>query len=74
MLALVAPARVVCAPWRLRGGLSVCATDDSHPAGAECIDCGADVAVPRSLLNAAPVCLYCGMDSGMVDLAEVEPT
>lgn len=67
MLSLVMPAVVVCPAWHLR--------DDEfdHPIGSHCRDCGRDVALPRAMKASVAVCLYCGIDAGLIDPVEVEP-
>lgn len=72
-LRIVSASPVVCAPWHLRGALSVCVTDGSHPIGANCRRCSRDIAQPRSLTKRVPICLYCAMDEGVVDCVEVCP-
>lgn len=71
MIQLIQPETVVCWPWRLRG----CDKDigDRHPIGAECRVCGQDVALPADKPAAKPICLYCGMDAGHVEIVEIEP-
>lgn len=72
VIGLVPAERVTCAPWSLRG-MSSCARDGQHPIGAECVDCGRSVAQPRSRPSAAPVCLYCALDCGMLPAVEIPP-
>lgn len=55
----------VCWPWHLRGLAEL----DHHPRGGLCLVCRSDVAVPRGVTGEV-VCLYCGMDLGLVEMVE----
>jgi len=73
MLKLVKADPVICAPWHLRGSLSSCADDGRHPAGSVCDECGRNIAIPRALQFRPALCLYCGMEAGLVPLIELDP-
>lgn len=51
---------LICWPWRLRfmDGREV------HPKGAQCCDCGRDIA--RYPGDGTPICLYCALGRGIV--------
>lgn len=59
-LQLVHAREVACWPWAL-GWLT------GEPVqGATCRTCGLDVAQPTAQARNVPVCIYCGMDSGLL--------
>lgn len=64
MLRLAHSRRVACWPWGLRH------LTDGEAIPGYCRDCEREVAVPRSESADEPVCLYCGLASGL--LAEEE--
>lgn len=59
----------VCWPWHLRDMAEL----DHHPRGDNCMRCRRDIAVPRDADGDA-VCLYCGMDLGLVEMVDRPPT
>jgi hypothetical protein len=70
-LQIVTAPPVVCWPWHLAG----CDPElgPAHPIGANCGECGREIALRRDRPNANALCLYCGMDAGLVPLEEVPP-
>lgn len=60
------PEPTVCWPWHLK----FCGPSDRNH-GRPCFVCGKEVATPR--ICQRPICLYCGMDRGIVPLVEVAP-
>ena len=63
-LRLVHSRQVACWPWALRH----CGVEPV--VAACCRTCGRDVAQPAANQREAPVCIYCGLDSGL--LAEID--
>lgn len=63
VLRIVPQEPVACWPWELRslGGFT------EHPRGAQCQDCRREVAAPRDAGSQPIVCIYCGMDQGLVE-------
>lgn len=62
-LTLTHSRQVACWPWELRF-----VTDEAVRPGS-CRSCERDVAVP-SIERDTPVCLYCGLDSGLVEAVD----
>lgn len=65
---IVARQQTPCWPWRLRE------RHDTHPVGAQCVECGQDVALDPTLRGFDPVCLYCALGNGTLPAVEIEPT
>lgn len=62
----VVPAEpVVCWPWHVAR-----AVFDQPLKGGQCEPCGRDVAVPANAGFKPPMCVYCAMDLGLVDLED----
>lgn len=66
---IAARARTPCWPW-----------DDwrneqcpGHPIGAQCVDCGMDVALNPALIAYDPVCIYDAFRTGLLPLIIREP-
>lgn len=59
--------RTPCHAWRLRDGRG------NHPIGAQCSDCGQDVALDRGLTGFDPVCVYCALETGLLPMEEISP-
>lgn len=66
VLSLVPAEPVICWPWHLW----FLANDEGHPRGGVCRYCQCDVAIPPGSTG-LPVCLYCGMDRGLVEAVDV---
>jgi hypothetical protein len=60
MIRLVYSREVACWPWRLRS------CGEEPAIGGTCRSCDLDIAVPESRRGDAPICIYCGLDSGLV--------
>lgn len=63
-LRLVHSRQFACLPWHLHF------LADEPVQGASCRDCGRSVALPLSKSGEVPVCLYCGLESGLVEAVE----
>ncbi len=59
------PEPVVCWPWHLRFQ-----GPDHYATGKNCFVCNQDVAALKDA--ARPICLYCGMERGIVPLEEID--
>ena len=63
-LQLVHSRRVACWPWPMRH------MQPERPIGAVCRECERDVALPVTERECAPVCIYCALDTGLIEAVD----
>ncbi len=63
-LRVVHAKEAACWPWHLR----FCGPEPAVP--GYCWTCEREVAVPTDRTGERPVCIYCGMDSGLVEAVD----